>query len=431
MKILKKTWNWRNSHCLKVINLKSNAMLITVGTGIGGKKEATDSLAHGLLKSIENFRPTKVVFFGSENSVDTINSLKDQYLEIYGEPFEIGEFIEIDDIDSFKKYFTAIKSKIVELEDDYNIIIDYTSGTKTMTMSAAFASMVYRKRLVFVSGERVNGIVVKGTEEINSQNLYLVYDDLMITKIKELFNSNRFEAGKVLVEDITNTNENKDVYTQLFEAYSAFDCVDYVSALETFDVKEFCIKWPELERNFQMNAKALNIINMEKHGLKCYYVLASMLNNARRRAEENKFDDAIARLYRALELIAQIRLKDYEISTSNVDDKLLDGKVSDDYLYELRLTRDKNSQRIKIGLTQDYALLNELGDDLGEFYKNNEKLIQNSLKYRNNSILAHGLESQNQQQYEEFKSIVLNAAKVLKSDIDNFISETIFPEFEI
>ena len=316
MKILKRKWIWRNFRILKVNKLKESAMLITVGTGIGGKKEATDSLAHGILKSIENYGPKKVVFFGSENSRSTVKSLEGQYKEKYKEDFEIGEFIEIEEIDSFKKYFTAIKSKIIDLEDDYNIIIDYTSGTKTMTMSAAFASMVYRKKLVFVSGERVNGIVVQGTEEINSQNLYLVYDDLMITKIKELFNSNRFEAGKVLVDDITNTNENKDVYTQLFDAYSAFDCVDYVSALENFDVKEFCIKWPELERTFQMNAKALNILNMEEHGQKCYYVLASMLNNARRRAEEHKYDDAIARLYRSLELIAQIRLKEYGIITS-------------------------------------------------------------------------------------------------------------------
>ena len=277
----------------------------------------------------------------------------------------------------------------------------------------------------------VNGIVVKGTEEINSQNLYLVYDDLMITKIKELFNSNRFEAGKVLVDDITDTNESKSVYIRLFDAYSAFDCVDYVSALEYFDVKEFSIMWPELEKTFQMNVKALNIINMQSHKLKCFYVLASMLNNARRRFEEHKYDDAIARLYRSLELIAQIRLKDYGIKTSDVDDNLLEGKVSDDYLNELRHTRDRKSGRIKIGLTQDYNLLNELGDELGVFYEENEKTIQNSLKYRNQSILAHGLSSLDGEQYEEFRAIVFKAAQVLNERIGGFIEETIFPEFDV
>ena len=82
-------------------------------------------------------------------------------------------------------------------------------------------------------------------------------------------------------------------------------------------------------------------------------------------------------------------------------------------------------------MNQDYILLNELGDDLGDFYTEHEKLIQNSLQYRNDSILAHGLSSQNYDQYVEFRDLVLKAAHVLNEKIDNFIKETIFPEFEI
>ena len=32
--------------------------------------------------------------------------------------------------------------------------------------------------------------------------------------------------------------------------------------------------------------------------------------------------------------------------------------------------------------------------------------------------------------YVEFRDLVLDAAKVLKPDIDNYISETVFPEFD-
>ena len=410
---------------------KDTAMLITVGTGIGGTQEATESLAHGILHAIVHNNPKKVVLFGSEASKKTVDSLKIQYEQEENEELDFAEFIEIPEIDSFKKYFTEIKSKIQELEDEYKIIIDYTSGTKTMTMSAAFASMLYHKKLIFVTGERENGIVKKGTEELNSQNLYLVYDELMISKIKELFNSNRFEAGKVLLDDVVGSSEEKEVFTKLFDSYSAFDNVDYETAKDSFDVKLFKEHWPELEKDFQKNAKALNILNVKGHNLKCFYVLASMLNNARRRAEEHKYDDAIARLYRSLELIAQIKLKDYNVTTSNVDINQLKGKVDENYLNVLEAARDKNEGKIKIGLTQDYILLNHLDDELGSFYKENEKLIQNSLKFRNQSILAHGLESQNSEQYDEFKSIVFDAAKVLKSDIENYISETEFPEFDI
>ena len=139
---------------------KETAMIITVGTGIGGTQEATDSLAHGILHAISQTNPKKVVLFGSEKSRSTVESLKKQYLEEEDDDLDsISEYVEINEVDDFKKYFIPIKSKIQELEDDYKIIIDYTSGTKTMTMSAAFASMLYHKKLIFVTGDRKDGIV--------------------------------------------------------------------------------------------------------------------------------------------------------------------------------------------------------------------------------------------------------------------------------
>ena len=405
------------------------AMLITVGTGIGTSQDVRDSLAHGILYAINHYNPKRIVFFGSDESLKTVESLKRQYMEKHNRELDFSEFIEISEVDNFKKYFTAIKSKIDDLEDEYNIIVDYTSGTKTMTMSAAFASMLYHKKLIFVSGEREGGLVLKGTEEIKSQNLYLVYDELMTTKIKELFNSNRFEAGKVLIDDIVGSKSEKEAFTKLFNSYSSFDNVNYVNVLENFDLNLFVSVWPDLEKDFQKNMKALNILNVKNHGQKCYYVLASLLNNARRRSEEHKYDDAIARLYRCLELIAQIKLKEYDIKTSDVDLNILKEKgIKEDYINEFR----SNSEgKIKIGLTQDYILLNELNDNLGNFYIENEKVIQNLLKYRNQSILAHGLDSQDEDQYCEFRQLVLKAANVLNPNIDNFIDETIFPEFEI
>ncbi len=156
---------------------KDVAMLITVGTGVGGD-DARDSLAHGILFSIIHHRPKKVVFFGSDDSKNTIISLKKQYLKEIGEELDYDEFILVNEIDSFSKYFREIKYKILELNNDYDIVIDYTSGTKTMTMAAAFASMLYRKKLIFINGKREKGIVIKGTEKASSQNLYLVYDEI-------------------------------------------------------------------------------------------------------------------------------------------------------------------------------------------------------------------------------------------------------------
>ena len=400
---------------------RKTALLMTVGTGIGGQV-ATEDLAHGILYSIDTLNPDEVIFFGSELSKNTVESLKQQYLKKFGEEFDYYEFILLDQIDDFRVYFEEFKKKIIELQD-YKVIIDYTSGTKTMTMSAAFASMLFRKNLYFVGGERENGVVIRGTEKIISQNLYPIYDDLMISKIKELFNTNRFDAGKTLLENVTKAK--KDTYAKLFDAYYYFDNVDYEKSKIYFNHKDFADEWPELTKQFSLNAKALHFLNNEEDELRPFYVLASLINNARRRAEETKYDDAIARLYRALELIAQIKLKnEYGIDTSDVDLKILKE-------YDIKHNFKPDFKGIvKISLIQDYELLNNLEDELGQFYHENKDRVLANISSRNNSILAHGLKSQTEKQYDKFRDLVLSFAKILNPEIDALIKETEFPEFE-
>lgn len=400
---------------------RKTALLMTVGTGIGGQV-ATEDLAHAILFSIDNSNPDIVIFFGSEKSKKTVESVKEQYLNEFEEEFDYFEFIHLEQIDDFKIYFEAFKRKIQEL-DGYKIIIDYTSGTKTMTMSAAFASMLYRKNLYFVGGEREDGVVIRGTEKIISQNLYPIYDDLMISKIKELFNTNRFDAGKSLLEDITKAK--KDTYANLFDAYYYFDNVDYNKANKYFITKEFIAEWPELKKQFSLNAKALYHLNKEDSAMRPFYILGSLINNARRRAEETKYDDAIARLYRSLELIAQIKLNEYGIDTSDVELDILNKHgVEQEFKPDF-------SGKIKLSLVQDYELLNNLGDNLGEFYIKNKDEFLATISSRNNSILAHGLNSQTEKQYVKFRDLILKFASVLNPEMDVYIHETEFPEFEI
>ena len=172
-----------------------------------------------------------------------------------------------------------------------------------------------------------------------------------------------------------------------------------------------------------------NILNTDGHQQKQYYILASLINNSRRRFEESKFDDAIARLYRALELIGQIKLEEYGLDSSDIDISILKEKnVDEGFIRTLESLRNKDG-KIKIGLIKDFELISYIDDYLGEFYLENEKKIMNSVKFRNSSILAHGMEAKTAEEYEEFRDIVLTAAKVLNGKIDEFIDDTIFPEF--
>ena len=163
----------------------------------------------------------------------------------------------------------------------------------------------------------------------------------------------------------------------------------------------------------------------------CTARLASLLNNARRRYEENKYDDAIARLYRSLELIAQIRLtKQYSLSSSNIDVEYLKKRNLDEEYID-KLSNFRNEQdNIRLSLFQDYELLCYLNYDLGIFFMNNKSEISNCLEFRNKSILAHGLNNLSKEEYYKFEAIVLEIANILNENISDFLNQTMFPYFD-
>ena len=61
------------------------------------------------------------------------------------------------------------------------------------------------------------------------------------------------------------------------------------------------------------------------------YLVADLLNNARRRLDEGKADDAVARLFWCVELMAQhILHAGYNVETSNVDLSILKARGLED-----------------------------------------------------------------------------------------------------
>ena len=83
------------------------------------------------------------------------------------------------------------------------------------------------------------------------------------------------------------------------------------SYLTKVDINQW--EFLELKVKLEKNLNALGIIvNSRSENLKKCYILASLINNSKRKAADYKYDDAIARLYRSFELIAQIKLLKYK-----------------------------------------------------------------------------------------------------------------------
>lgn len=420
---------------------KEIALFMIVGTGINSDSNESGYklLAQKLYSTINKIYPNYVVFFASDKSKHTIKYIEelferdhDEFIE--GEDYQIAN---IEAIDDFNACFEVFESKIWEMDyqsgdKKYEIIMDYTSGTKTMSAAMACCGMFYSKDLISVGGDRATGEVSAGTEIINYQNLYKIYDKFALMRIRNYFNAHRFMSCVDILGYIVDSSIHKDSLMHLCKAYYAWDNMEFEHAFNHLkEVDTNLFELSQLRGDLKKNIKALGtIVNARSLNLKNCYILASIINNSIRKADEYKYDDAIARLYRSFELIAQIKLSNYNIKSSDIDvSVLLENNVSKDFIDTLEKTLEDG--KIRIGLTMDFLLLNELGDDLGKYYIENENKIKNMTQKRNNSILAHGLDSQSRDDFDDFREVVLDLARKLDKDMNKFLKETEFAKFDI
>ena len=339
-----------------------------------------------------------------------------------GEKLETYKFVEIEDIDNFYECYTKIEEEIKK-EEDAEIIIDYTSGTKTMTTSAAICSMLYQKKLTLVAGERgENGIVIPGTESPREQNLFAAYDKYLFDKVKEAFNHYRFREAINYLKQIVMPKKEVD-YKKFIEGYDLWDKFDHEKAWKLLEnIKKVP---PENKEFLGKLASSMNLDGQEELlENKGKFLVADLLNNAKRRFKEERYEDAVARLYRVMELLAQCRLSKFGIYTSNVKIERIPSNIRDKYN---KLKDDEG--KVKLGLQKGYELLKDMEDEVGVKYADDEE-IKDLLKMRNESILAHGLKSITKEDIPRVERLFEKTkeyAKLIFPDIDDLMEKAKFP----
>ena len=120
-----------------------------------------------------------------------------------------------------------------------------------------------------------------------------------------------------------------------------------------------------------------------------------MLLNADRRAAQGRYDDAVGRLYRALELLVQVRLlKAYGLETGDLDLAKLPAHLRSDF-------HPHGDRKIQIALRRSYDLLSHLDDDpIGQLYQQQKGKIIGALEIRNDSLFAHGFQPITDKDYQ-------------------------------
>lgn len=427
-----------------------------------------------LIFCIENFGPDFTYFLCSNDSVGIAQDIS----IVCG--LSEGQFNTkiVQNHESLEDAFAKSREIILELQKEYDEIhVDFTGGTKPMVSGLVLAAIGEECTYSYVGTENLVGrdkdglgIVQSGFEKIKDQrDPYDVFAVIEFNRGIDFFNKYQFEAAKLNFTEAskklesTYLKELAELFVNIVEVYDSWDKFNNLynnqpiktafynidNLIENSDnLKQyFNENHPSFLKQFKNNWDFLEL-KVARKGLigpdNVKYYLPDLLNNAYRRIEEGKYDDAVARLYRAIELIAQNGLtgegiiktsilmenKEFKIDLDiidGLDDENVKSFVYQLHEYENALRRGKS--HIGIGSDLSFKLLSKFDVEYAKEYLNDKKLKSN-VGSRNGSILAHGLKPIDKKKAEELYSQVLRYAKRAFPDIVKYMDMADFPKFE-
>ncbi|MBT9587538.1 TIGR02710 family CRISPR-associated protein [bacterium] len=381
-----------------------------------------------LLTCVKELRPERVVFFASEltrkcvdgpgkpnerrrgGEVEKLESLV-QLMKLAYDPGQ--DLVELEDIDDFQACYQQILNKVWQLqaEGHKHIAIDYTGGTKTMSAALLLVAVDEALEIHITTGIRDNTRAVQRGQATRGVGV----TDLRTgrTLHREVERAlGRFDYGAaekwlhqlVRPKDLSKALRDRVQFLRsVCQSLAAWDVFDHIQALECVEGSRFS-RSPQVRDRLLKPLKRLVQVRawLDQGGplppQTCGYELVQdLVLNAQRCARRGRYDDAVGRIYRALEMLAQIRLKlQYGIETGQVKAEQVPEAQRSHFL-------QPGQTVCQLGLLKAYELLQHLQDgSVGALYAQQAKVLLNALKTRNTSLFAHGYQPIGEQEYEVF-----------------------------
>ena len=399
-----------------------------------------------LVASLLHWRPARVFFIPSPETRARVDAVLVEYSKRVGQPLGPGQYdIQlVRDRQSIQDCLRAIGSLNPEIQkwlargDDYQVVADFTGGTKCMTAALALAAARWRCVFSYVGGESRTkeglGVVQTGSEKVlPSENPWEALGYRAIDEFVILFDQRAYASAKGLAgraKDLMESPPRRHEFAVLekfADGLDDWDRFDHVKArgklgevLESAnDIKASlgAAAGDRVTRFIAQHQEHLERLGAQ-HGWPSVDHVKDLLANASRRKEEGRIDDAVARLYRVIEAIAQCALAErHRIPSTS---RVLIAQLPEPLRSRPELRPDEDGT-VKLGLQDAYALLTALEDRTGakftELGLNDRK---GPLAARNNSILAHGLQKVSPKVFDRLWSAALDLAEMKAEDLPIF-----------
>ncbi len=406
--------------------------------------------AEPIVKSIREWKPEKVCFVQSSDSRKTIDEvLRPLDSQDYNLREGQYELIEITDHEDFSACASQMRSELAgrvlewhKRSENHKCVADFTGGTKCMSAALALVARPWPNVCFsYVGGKRRcdgRGIVIDGKEKVVRRvNPWQALGYQVIEDAIAAFNCHAYGWGAEQLDRAKrntgpSTSKELNAISMLFRGYELWDRLEYSNACKKFEecrknINDLAVTVPNIPTPwFQMQIEHA-IARLEElkqnSDRPTDALLEDLIANAGRRREENRHIDAVARLYRAVEVAAQLRLREhFEIDTGNISESDLPESMRE------RFEHQPAGKKLTLGLQDAYKLLLSKGDDLGvDFNERNwNDELKSPLSERNKSIAGHGFEPVSKKVSDELWRGVLSLTGISHDHINDLQ----FPKFD-
>ncbi len=405
----------------------TDVLIVTLGTS-----------PEPIINCITSLRPDRVVFLCSLESQKLIDAVRS---EVPLHDFEQDRDVVVLQQRLGNKQSAAVSNELDQLDRVYfraldlfdrvrseargcRLIADYTGGTKTMTTGLAMAAIDdgdVRLHLTVSDRSRGQASLSGYSSPVAVSTAAIHARRLRERELPALLKRHDYEAARQAVRRVQSLVDQDAETTQWLQwleallvgldAWDRFDHQRAIQVLEGLNDRRLdqLLLFPlkrviGSRRLLDKDAEEQRWPQMKGHGLEA---VEDLRRNAERRAAQERYDDAVGRLYRAMELCAQILMRIGLCESVGEQGLLTDDLAIERLPAELQRQFEDRKKPVQIGLKDTWDLLDKLAHPAGLEWRKQRSAILDQLKIRNNSLFAHGFQPISYASWRKMSSVII------------------------
>jgi TolA-binding protein len=357
--------------------MKETVYICTIGTGTAG---ATSSLAQGVVNAVRLRSPQFCVLVPSisENSVlvaDMVETeLSNDKVISLQRPASLSD---PDDLRQCRREMRELIRQLKALHSTAKLILNPTSGTKQMTTGAVLAGIDEGlEHIEYITGPRKDGVVVTGQERITAISGRHILAEKTLRNAQELMLAGAYNGAVQLLKSYG------DVYPRslaLARTLFHWDRFAYDQALASAEACNASLDETRKTLTRLYKAKRISLPRA-----------ADMLALVDRRLTSGEAEEALAVLYRCVEMLAKLRLYELGVSPERATLAQLRETIHPPKrLDEQLVSMSRNNDQLHLGLRLCLDLLDSTGCSFARTILS-DKAMWNTLQKRNDTRYGHG-----------------------------------------